>query len=229
MKISVVIPVFNEVSTIEEIVERVKHIPLEKEILIVDDGSVDGTRDKLKKMETSDGSVKVFYHDQNRGKGAAFRTGFKEATGDIVITQDADLEYDPAEYLELISPIQKGVADVVYGSRLSAAKPQRVHFFWHKMGNTFLTFLTDLLYNTTLTDMETGYKVFRREVLQGMTLRSNDFCLEPEVTAKVLKRGWRVYEIPISYYGRTYAEGKKIRWHDGLKAIWTLIKYRIVE
>ena len=230
MKLSVVMPVMNEVNTIEEIFKRVMAVPLEKEILIVDDGSTDGTREKLKKLEASSGgSLKVFYHEKNRGKGAALRTGFKEATGDVILTQDADLEYDPSEYSELIGPILRGVADVVYGSRLSAAKPQRVYLFWHKMGNNFLTFLTGLLYNTTLTDMETGYKVFRREVIEKMNLRSNDFAIEPELTAKVFKLKCRVYEIPISYYGRTYAEGKKIHWTDGFKALWTLLKYRFID
>jgi len=230
MKLSIVIPVFNEVNTIEEIVERVKKTPFEKEILIVDDGSSDGTREKLKKLESSNQDiVKVLYQERNMGKGAALRAGLKQAKGDIVLTQDADLEYDPAEYPALVDPILRGVADVVYGSRLSAARPQRVYLFWHKLGNGFLTFITNLIYNTTLTDMETGYKVFRREVLQGMTLRSNDFAIEPELTAKVFKRKCRVYEVPISYYGRTYAEGKKIHWTDGFKALWALLKYRFVD
>ena len=230
MKLSIVIPVYNEEKTIAEILRRVQAAPLEKEILIVDDGSTDGTRERLEKLEASgDHSLKVFYHDKNIGKGAALRTGFQQATGDIVLTQDADLEYDPSEYAALIDPILRGAADVVYGSRLSAAKPQRVYLFWHKMGNNLLTFITGLLYNTTLTDMETGYKVFRREVLQKMTLRSDDFAIEPELTAKVFKQKCRVYEIPISYYGRTYAEGKKIHWTDGFKALWTLLKYRFVD
>ena len=230
MKISVVMPVFNEVHTIEEIVNKVKKVLLEKEILIIDDGSRDGTRERLKRLESSENNLlKVFYHEKNLGKGAALRTGLKHVTGDIVITQDADLEYDPSEYQMLIDPILRGVADVVYGSRLSAARPQRVYLFWHKVGNNFLTFITGFLYNTTLTDMETGYKAFRREVIQKIPLRSNDFCIEPEITAKVFKRKYRVYEIPISYYGRTYAEGKKIYWLDGFKALWALLKYRFVD
>ncbi len=231
MKISVIMPVFNETDTVEEIVRRVREVPLEKEILIVDDGSSEETRRRLKAIEASlgDEGVKVFYHEKNLGKGAALRTGFRHATGEIILTQDADLEYDPSEYPELIEPIQQGVADVVYGSRLSAAKPQRVYLFWHKLGNNFLTFVTGFLYNTTLSDMETGYKVFRREVIQGMTLRSSDFRIEPELTAKIFKRKWRVYEIPISYYGRTYAEGKKIHWTDGFLALWALLKYRFVD
>ncbi len=224
-----IVPVYNEKQTIGKIVEKIEKIDLgiEKEIIIVDDGSTDGTREILKGMTQN--NVKTVYHDKNRGKGAALRAGFREAKGEILLTQDADLEYDPAEYPSLLAPILQGVADVVFGSRLSGGKPQRVYLFWHKIGNNFLTFVTNFLYNTTLTDMETGYKVFRREVLQGMTLRSNDFCIEPEMTAKVFKRKWRVYEIPISYYGRTYAEGKKIHWWDGIRAFWTLIKYRVID
>ena len=231
MKFSVVVPVFNEVRTIEKIIDRIRQVAIEKEIVVVDDGSSDGTREKLKTLERGNNpTLRILYHERNRGKGAALRTGFQNATGDVFITQDADLEYDPQEYHILIDPILRGEADVVYGSRLSAARPQRVYMFWHKVGNNFLTFMTNLFYNTTLTDMETGYKIFRREVLQEMRLRSNDFAIEPELTAKVFKTGkWRVYEIPISYYGRTYAEGKKIRWTDGLRALWTLLKYRFVD
>ena len=227
MKVSVIIPVYNEKDTIQEIVEKVKGVDLEKEIIIVDDGSTDGTSQVLNEMDGDD--LKIFHHEKNLGKGAALRTGFSHARGDILITQDADLEYDPAEYSILLDPILRRAADVVYGSRLSGGRPQRVHLFWHKLGNDFLTFVTNLLYNTTLTDMETGYKVFRRGVIQEMLLRSNDFCIEPEITAKVFKRKYRVYEVPVSYYGRTYEEGKKIHWWDGFKALWTLMKYRIVD
>lgn len=231
MKLSVVVPVFNEVDTIQEILERIKSVPIEKEILIIDDGSSDGTREKLKQLEDSNNTLfKVFYHERNKGKGAALRTGFQRVNGDIVLVQDADLEYDPVEYPALLDPILRGAADVVYGSRLSGGRPQRVYLFWHKVGNGFLTLFTNFLYNTTLTDMETGYKVFRREVIQSITIRSDDFRVEPELTAKVFKGGkWRVYEIPISYYGRTYAEGKKIHWTDGFKALWTLIKFRFID
>lgn len=227
MKVSVVMPVFNEVNTIDEIVKKVKEVPQEKEIIIVDDGSTDGTKDKLKRLESDE--IKIFYHQKNLGKGAALRTGFKHCLGQIVITQDADLEYEPGEYHTLFEPILKGVADVVYGSRLSGGKPQRVYLFWHKLGNRLLTLITNILYNNTLSDMETGYKVFRKEVLNSFRLKSNGFSIEPEITAKVFKRNWRVYEVPISYYGRTYWEGKKITWKQGLSAIFTLLWYRIFE
>ncbi len=222
--LSVVMPCYNERETIREIVERVQAVPLNTEIIIVDDGSTDGTREILAGLE-GDG-VRVIYHPENRGKGAALSTGYAAVRGDVVIIQDADLEYDPAEYLELIGPIQKGVADVVFGSRFGG-KPQRVHMFWHKMGNRALTFLTNLLLNCTLTDMETCYKMFRREVIEGMTLHSSGFDVEPEFAAKIFRaRKWRVYEVPISYYGRTYDEGKKITWFDGILAVRALIRYR---
>jgi glycosyltransferase involved in cell wall biosynthesis len=227
MKVSIVIPVYNEVSTIEEIIRRVKEIPLDKEIIVVDDGSSDGTKEKLQNLKADE--LKVFYHQKNQGKGAALRTGFKNCQGDIIITQDADLEYDPREYHTLLEPIYKGVADVVYGSRLAGGKPQRVYLFWHKCGNCLLTLLTNILYNNTLSDMETGYKIFRKSVLNSFTIRSNGFSVEPEITAKVFKRNWRVYEIPISYYGRTYREGKKITWRQGVTAIATLLWYRIFD
>lgn len=227
MKLSVVIPVYNEKDSILEIVEKVKQVDVEKEIIIVDDGSRDGTRELLSGMAQEE--VKVFRHERNLGKGAALRTGFAHATGEVILTQDADLEYDPAEYPALLDPIFRGVADVVYGSRLSGGRPQRVYLFWHRMGNDFLTFITNLLYNTTLTDMETGYKVFRREVLQRMHLRCNGFSIEPEMTAKVFKQKARVYEIPISYYGRTYQEGKKITWKQGFSAILAIIWFRFFD
>lgn len=227
MKISVVIPVFNEVNTIDEIIRRVNEVSLDKEIIVVDDGSSDGTREKLQKLKVD--GMKVFYHQKNQGKGAALRTGFKNCQGEIIITQDADLEYDPQEYNVLIEPIIKGVADAVFGSRLSGGKPQRVYLFWHKFGNHLLTLLTNILYNNTLSDMETGYKVFRKEVVDMLIIKSNGFSVEPEMTAKIFKRNWRVYEIPISYYGRTYREGKKITWKQGLSAIFTLLWYRIFD
>jgi glycosyltransferase involved in cell wall biosynthesis len=227
MKLSVIIPVFNETRTIEQVIHQVAVLPFEKEILVVDDGSTDGTADKLDALRN--GNVRVFHHPKNLGKGAAIRTALSEAKGDIILFQDADLEYDPSDYPVLLEPIEKGIADVVYGTRLTGGRPQRVHFFWHKVGNNVLTLVTNILYNSTLTDMETGYKVFRREVLESFPLRSNDFRIEPEVTAKVLKRKYRLYEVPIAYYGRSYAEGKKITWKDGIKALWALLKYRFVD
>jgi glycosyltransferase involved in cell wall biosynthesis len=224
--LSVVVPVYNEKETIRRIIEKVLKLDFVKEVLVVDDGSTDGTTEILKEA-TFDGRVKLFFHDRNRGKGAALRTGFGQVTGEIVTIQDADLEYDPNEFAEMIRPIAEGFADVVYGSRLSGGKPQRVHLFWHKMGNGFLTFLTDLLYNTTLSDMETCYKMFRKTVLDNIRIESDGFSVEPELTAKICRNKlWRVYEMPISYYGRSYAEGKKITWRHGFAAIWTLVRYR---
>lgn len=227
MKLSVIMPVFNEINTIKEIINKVKGVPVEKEIIIVDDCSNDGTGDVLRNIK--DREITVYFHDKNLGKGAAVRTGFERVTGDIVIIQDTDLEYDPQEYLSLIEPIINGVADVVYGSRLWGGKPQRVYMFWHKVGNRFITLIANILYNNTLTDIETGYKVFKRDVLQDLNLESNGFCIEPEITAKIFKKNYRVYELPISYYGRTYTEGKKITWKDGFGAIWTLIKYKFID
>jgi glycosyltransferase involved in cell wall biosynthesis len=224
--LSVVIPVYNEKETIRRIIEKVLKLDFVKEVLVVDDGSTDGTAEILKEA-AFDGRVKLFFHDRNRGKGAALRTGFGKITGEIVTIQDADLEYDPNEFAEMIRPISEGMADVVYGSRLTGGKPQRVHLFWHKMGNGFLTFLTDLLYNTTLSDMETCYKMFRKTVIDNIRIESDGFSVEPELTAKICRnKRWRVYEMPISYYGRSYAEGKKITWRHGFAAIWTLIRYR---
>ncbi|MEW6009471.1 MAG: glycosyltransferase family 2 protein [Candidatus Omnitrophota bacterium] len=227
MKISVLIPVYNERQTIEEVLKHVKATPFNKEIIVVDDGSADSTGEFLRTLD--DPEVKVFYHQRNYGKGAALKTAIKEAQGDIVIFQDADLEYDPQEYTTLIDPIIKGMADVVYGSRMSGGRPQRVYMFWHKVGNIFLSFLTNLLYNTTLTDMETGYKVFKSEIIKNLKLKSNGFCIEPEITAKIFKRKLRVYEIPISYYGRNYSEGKKISWRQGFSAIVALLFFRFFE
>jgi len=224
--LSVVIPVFNERETVLKILEKVLRLDFVAEVVLVDDGSTDGTREVLQQAPR-DGRVKLLLHDRNRGKGAALRTGFGHVTGEVVAIQDADLEYDPNEFVEMIRPIREGMADVVYGSRLTGGKPQRVHLFWHKIGNGFLTFLTDLLYNTTLSDMETCYKMFRKEVLDTLRIESDDFSVEPEITAKICRnKKWRVYEIPISYYGRSYAEGKKISWRHGFSALWTLLKYR---
>src|SRR3989338_825168 len=227
--LSIVMPVYNEKDTVLKIIDKVLKIEMVKELIVVDDGSTDGTRQLLKGAK-SDDRMKIFFHDKNMGKGAALRTGFQHISGEVVAVQDADLEYDPNEFNELVRPIIDGVADVVYGSRLSGGKPQRVYLFWHKMGNNLLTFLTNLLYNSTLSDMETCYKMFRKDVLRRMEIKSNDFSVEPELTAKVLKnRNLRVYEMPISYYGRSYAEGKKISWRHGFGALWTLLKYRFTD
>lgn len=222
MKLSIVIPVYNEIHTIEEILRQVRAIPLELEIIIVDDGSTDGTREVLQALDAPD--IKVFFHEKNVGKGGALNTGFAHTTGDIVVIQDADLEYLPEEIPALIDPIVKGKADVVFGSRFLGAR--RVFMFSHLLGNKILTLLTNILYNTTLTDMETCYKAFRGDVARSLNLRARDFGCEPEMTAKVFRRGLRVYEIPISYDGRTYAEGKKITWRDGFKAVYWLLRCR---
>lgn len=199
----------------------------DKEIIIVDDGSDDGTIEKLASIQ--DDIVKVLYHTKNLGKGAALRTAFEHVSGDIVAIQDADLEYDPRELNELVEPIVRGDADVVYGSRLSGGKLQRVYLFWHKVGNIFLTLITNILFNTTLTDIETCYKVFRSNLLKELNLKSNDFTIEAEITAKLLKKKLRIFEMPISYYGRTYAEGKKISWRHGFSALFALVKYRLMD
>jgi len=226
MKISVIMPVFNERETLQRILENVKNVNIEKEIIIVDDYSTDGTREILEKINDND--VKVIYHSENQGKGAAIRTAQKHhITSDVVIIQDADLEYQPEDYLKLIKPIEDGFADVVYGSRFLGS--HRVFMFWHYFGNKLLTWLTNLLYNTMLTDMETGYKVFRVEVFKKLNIRSNRFDFEPEVTAKVFKKKLKVVEMPITHYGRGYEEGKKITWKDGFIAIWTLMKYRFID
>jgi glycosyltransferase involved in cell wall biosynthesis len=227
--LSVVIPVYNEKGTVLKIIDKVLKVDIVKEVIIVDDRSTDGTREILESAKF-DPRVRLFYHAKNSGKGAALRTGFKEVTGEVVVIQDADLEYDPAEFNEMIKPIAEGVADVVYGSRLTGGKPQRVHFFWHKVGNTFISLVTNCLFNSTLSDMETCYKMFTKNVLDGITVKSSDFAIEPELTAKILKnKKLRVYEMPISYYGRTYAEGKKITWRDGIIALWVIFKYRFTD
>jgi glycosyltransferase involved in cell wall biosynthesis len=226
MKLSVIMPVYNEEDTIQEIVKRVMEVPLEKELIIIDDCSRDRTPELLKTFAGRP-EIKVLKHERNQGKGAAIRTGIQAASGDMIIIQDADLEYDPAEYPHLVTPIVEGRADVVYGSRFLGL--HRVFLYYHYLGNKFLTFLTNLLYNTMLTDMETCYKVFRAEVLKGITIKSDRFNFEPEITAKVFKKKLRVYEMPISYYGREYQEGKKITWRDAFPAIWALIKYRFTD
>ena len=229
MGLSVVIPVYNEVSTIETVVKRVRAVPIEKELIIVDDGSTDGTLEKLDAVERLD-DVRVVRHERNQGKGAALRDGFGLATQDIVVVQDADLEYDPEDYHRLIQPILDGKADVVYGSRFIGGRSHRVLYFWHSIGNRFLTLLSNMLTNLNLTDMETCYKMFRREVLQLIEVEEDRFGFEPEITAKVVKiPGVRVYEVGISYAGRTFQEGKKIRWRDGLHAVWCIIKYNLLR
>ena len=224
--LSVVMPVFNERETIDEIIRRVLAVPVRKELIVVDDCSTDGTRDLLKDLQQRHG-FRLFLQDRNQGKGAALRRGFAEVAGDIVLVQDADLEYSPEEYPDLIGLICEGRADVVYGSRFLGR--HRVFLFTHYLGNRLLTLLTNVLYNTILTDMETCYKVMRTEVLRSFALRSNGFGIEPELTAKIFKRGFRVYEVPITYDGRGYDEGKKITWRDGIVALWVLIRYRFSE
>jgi glycosyltransferase involved in cell wall biosynthesis len=227
MKLSIVIPVFNEVGTLPMIIERVLATGLANEILLVDDGSTDGSRALLAALDGQKG-IRVLLHEKNQGKGAAVRTGITAATGEVVLIQDADLEYDPRDYPALLKPIEEGIADVVYGSRFLGG-PRRAVMFWHMIANKLLTFATNLIYNTILSDMETGYKVFRREVLQGITLRANRFDFEPEFTAKILKRKLRVFEVPISFNPRDYSAGKKIKSKDAFVAIWALVKYRFVD
>jgi glycosyltransferase involved in cell wall biosynthesis len=245
-KVSIVIPVYNEKATIDEVLRRVLDTELRKEVIVVDDCSTDGTRQILENMAARQakgesvapaqdggdsvalGDLRFFFQSPNQGKGAALRRGFAQATGEIMLVQDADLEYDPRDYDKLLEPIVEGRADVVYGSRFLGG-PQRVHYFWHYVANRMLTLLSDIFTNLKLSDMETCYKVFRREVLQGIQLKSNRFGFEPEVTAKIAKHDWRIYEVPISYAGRTYEEGKKITWKDGIQALWCIIRYKFSD
>ena len=227
MNLTVVIPVYNEVENIGEIIKRVQSTQLAQEIIVVDDGSKDCTRDALQNFATPK-KVRVIMHERNQGKGAAVVTGLRAAEGDILLIQDADLEYNPRDYPTLLQPIEEGLADVVYGSRFLGA-PHRVTMFWHMVANRLLTFMTNILYNTILTDMETGYKVFRREVIDGMNIRAKRFDFEPEFTAKVLKRKYRIFEVPISFNPRDYSQGKKIKLRDAFEAVWTLLKYRFMD
>jgi glycosyltransferase involved in cell wall biosynthesis len=226
-KLSVIVPVYDERNTVGEIVRRMRavDIPLEREFVLVDDGSTDGTREVLRQL--TDSTVRVVYHENNLGKGAAIRSGLDQVSGDLVLVQDADLEYDPEDWPKLLAPVLRGKAQVVYGSRFTGER--RNMLFLHWMGNRFLSLVTNVLYNTTLSDMETCYKLFDRRVLAGINLRSSRFDFEPEVTAKVLRQGIRIYEVPISYAGREFHEGKKITWRDGVVALWTLVKYRFVD
>jgi glycosyltransferase involved in cell wall biosynthesis len=224
MLLSIIIPAFNEAAFLPEVIRRVEETPYDKEIIIVDDGSTDGTREYLKGLASE--GIKVIVHEKNMGKGAAMRTGIAVASGDVVIVQDADLEYDPKDYPVLLEPIMQGKADVVYGSRFLGG-PHRVLFFWHSVGNSFITLISNMFTDLNLTDMETGYKAFRKKVFEVITIESNRFGFEPEITAKVAKKGFRIYEVPISYSGRSYEEGKKITWKDGIKAVFTVFKYNL--
>jgi glycosyltransferase involved in cell wall biosynthesis len=225
MRVSFLIPSYNERATILEVLERIEALGIDRQLIIVDDGSTDGTGELLRDWESGRDGV-VLIRQENKGKGAAIRAAIPHIDGEIAVIQDADMEYDPAEVPALVEPIEQGVADVVFGSRLSGGRPQRAYLFWHLVGNRFLSLVTGLLYNTTLSDMETGYKAFRSDVLRGLDLRQSDFSIEPEITAKICKQHLRVYQLPISYYGRTYAEGKKITWRDGFKALWVLLRVR---
>lgn len=241
LKLSVVIPVYNEIETIEEILFKVQEVDLDKEIIVVDDGSTDGTKEFLANLQKSKGkirlekikgfinvdNIRIFFQLKNRGKGAALDRGFKEVKGDVVIVQDADLEYDPREYVKLLKPIEEGFADVVYGSRFRGGAPHRVLFFWHSFGNKCLTFMSNAFTNLNLTDMETCYKMFRKDIIKKIKIKENRFGIEPEITAKISKMNIRIYEVGISYYGRTYKEGKKIGWKDGLRAAYCILKYNL--
>jgi glycosyltransferase involved in cell wall biosynthesis len=246
LRLSVVIPVYNELAFVEELLRRVQHTGLAEEVIVVDDASTDGTRQILERLQSLQANgqqqaeiaagqavlplagIRFLFQDRNYGKGAALRRGFAEASGDILLVQDADLEYDPKDYPKLLEPILDGRADVVYGSRFLGG-PQRVHLFWHYVGNRFLTLLSDMITNLKLTDMETCYKVFRSQVIKGMQLKSNRFGFEPEVTAKIAKGNWRIYEVPISYSGRTYEEGKKVTWRDGVAALYCILRFRLLD
>lgn len=226
MKLSIVIPVYNEKDTLEEVIHRVQATSYDKEIIVVDDASTDGSREILDRLVRENDNLKLFYHEHNQGKGAALRTAFAQVSGDVVIIQDADLEYNPEDYPALLEPIEKGVADVVYGTRLVGGRPHRVLFFWHYLGNKVVTTLSNMLTNLNLSDMEVGYKVFKAAVLKDLRIKSNRFGVEPELTAKVAKKRCRIYEVPIQYHGRDYSQGKKITWRDGLAAIFHILRFR---
>jgi glycosyltransferase involved in cell wall biosynthesis len=228
MRVSFLIPTFNEGATIEDVLDRVAALELDQQVIVVDDGSTDETAAILERWQAGDEN-RIVLRQANRGKGAAIRAAIPHVNGEIAVIQDADMEYDPADVPALIEPIERGVADVVFGSRLTGGRPQRAYLFWHLVGNRFLSLVTNVLYNTTLHDMETGYKAFRAEVLRSLDLSEDDFAIEPEITAKVCLRGLRIYELPIAYYGRTYAEGKKITWRDGFKALGVLVKIRVAR
>jgi glycosyltransferase involved in cell wall biosynthesis len=227
MKLSVVMPVYNEQGTLREVISRVLAVPLELELICVDDGSRDGSREILSDLQTAHPQIRVLLQPRNMGKGAALRRGIQESAGDYIIIQDADLEYDPSDYPALLHPLLEGKADVVYGSRFQGSGPHRVLYFWHSVANWILTLISNALTNMNLTDMETCYKVFRREILQSIPIEEDRFGFEPEITVKIAKRRLRVYEVGISYWGRTYEEGKKIGWKDGIRALWCLLKYTL--
>ncbi|MFV1950249.1 MAG: glycosyltransferase family 2 protein [Anaerolineales bacterium] len=241
MKLSVLIPAYNEINTIEDILRKVQSVNLNKEIIIVDDYSTDGTREFLKNLEQNEGlippdkdhsevkidNLKVVFHDNNRGKGAAINSGLQHIDGDVMIIQDADLEYEPEEYHKLLAPILNGHADVVYGSRFMGGSPHRILFFWHSIGNKLLTFVSNMFTNLNLTDMETCYKMIKREIIDQITIKERGFGIEPEITAKISKLGARVYEVGISYYGRTFEEGKKITWRDGVRTVYCIFRYNL--
>jgi glycosyltransferase involved in cell wall biosynthesis len=229
MKLSIIIPIYNEKDTLETIFRLVQETPYDKEIIAVDDASTDGSREILTRLAQQSDNVRTFFHEQNQGKGAALRTGFAQVTGDVVIIQDADLEYRPVDYPALLEPIEQNVADVVYGTRLMGGRPHRVLFFWHYMGNRAVTTLSNIFTNLNLSDMEVGYKVFKAEVLKGIQIRCDRFGVEPELTAKIAKKRCRIYEVPIQYHGRDYAAGKKITWRDGIAAIYHIVRFKFSD